>query len=41
MKWLKYFKENAIKTLKWLRFFGCGSFILFICIFTLWIEYKK
>jgi phosphatidylglycerophosphate synthase len=30
-------KEQACKTLKWVRFFGCGSFIFFIGIFTLFL----
>jgi phosphatidylglycerophosphate synthase len=34
-------KEEAIKTLKWTRFFGCGTFITCVIIFTIWIEYKK
>lgn len=34
-------KDDAIKTLKWTRFFGCGTFIICVILFTIWIEYKK
>ena len=44
LRWLGFLvktKEDAINTLKWARYFGCGTFILSVCIFTLWIETKK
>ena len=44
LRWLGFLvktKEDAIKTLKWSRYFGCGTFILSVCIFTLWIEIRK
>jgi phosphatidylglycerophosphate synthase len=34
-------KKAAIKTLKWARYFGCGTFISYIMLFTLFVVYKK
>ena len=34
-------KEQAKKLLSVIRFFGCGTFIIFVMIFTVYIEYKK
>ena len=33
-------KEQAIKTLKIVRWFGCGTFIVSVCIFVLFLHYK-
>jgi len=41
--WLAKFirtKEQAIKTLKWVRYFGCASFILSICVLVLFLGYR-
>jgi hypothetical protein len=34
-------KEQAKKVLSVTRFFGCGTFVVVVILFTLWIEYKK
>lgn len=31
-------KEEALNILKWDRFFGCGTFILTVCVVTLYLE---
>lgn len=44
LSWLGYFiktKEQAEKVLCVTRFFGCGTFIICVIIFTLWIEHKS
>ena len=44
LAWLGSFvktKEQAKRFLSVIRFFGCGTFIITIIIFTVWIEYKK
>ena len=44
LRWLGFLvktKEQSIRTLKWVKYFGCGTFILCVCIFTLWIELYK
>ena len=42
--WLGYFvktKEQAINVLSVTRFFGCGTFIVTVIAFTVYIQYKK
>ena len=44
LAWLGSFiknKEPAEKILRIMRFFGCGTFIISVMIFTLWIEHKS